>query len=64
MNVKKPRRRIWRAVRGKHIPGILFEIDTATATVRFKRGRNVETVDLKKFGLEPPRDDGAIDNDG
>ncbi len=46
----------WRRVRGRRIHGVLFEIDTHRAALRFKRGRRVETVCLREFGLVPTID--------
>ena len=48
-----PKRRNWRAIRGRVIPGILFEIDTEHAEIRIKRGRCLETYDLKEVGIKP-----------
>jgi len=56
MNTRPRRDRIWRVVRGKRIAGILFEIDPQTATIRIKHREEYETVDLRKFGLQPAQD--------
>lgn len=52
MNARR-RVRQWRVVRGERIAGILFEIDPQMGIIRIKRGRESETVDLRKFGLQP-----------
>lgn len=41
----------WRVVRGENISGILFEVHPQSARIRIKRGRAVEVVDLRIFGV-------------
>lgn len=53
MNTRIRRVRQWKIVRGQRIAGILFEIDPQNGLIRVKRGRESETVDLRKFGLQP-----------
>ena len=50
----KPRQ--WRRVRGRQILDVLFEINVHTAEVRVKKGRRIEIVDLRDFGLRPAID--------
>jgi len=58
MNRRKrtAKNRQWHRIRGRRISGVLFELDPYTATVRIKRGRAVEIVELGKFGVRPSID--------